>query len=132
MPRFTGLNDDQWAMLAPLFPPRKLRPGRVPTSDRLVLNTVLWLMVSGARWCDVPDSPAFASRPAAWRRFDQWRHQGTLAKVFKNLRDLAKISKQIDWQRVVFDGSFSPDEGARKTRRIRPQGQGLHHPHHGG
>ena len=122
MPKFTGLKDHQWALLEPLFPKRKVKPGRVPTSDRLVMNTILWLMFNGARWCDCPSGEAFATRPAAWRRFDEWRQNGTLDKVFKALRELARLSNQIDWQRVVFDGSFSPDEGARKARRVRPQG----------
>jgi transposase len=133
MPRFKGLTDTQWGLIEPMFPKsRRVKPGRIPTSDRKVMNTLLWLVLSSARWCDVPEGESFASRPAAWRRFDGWRHDGTIAKVFGALRDLARLSNQIDWERIIFDGSFSPDERARKARRVRPQGQGVHGSHAGG
>jgi transposase len=129
MPRFDGLNDDQFAMLEPFLPkpPARKKPGYRPTPPRKVLNTILWLLFSGARWCDVPTGQAFASRAAAWRWFDRWRHDGTLWDILNGLREMASMANLIDWQRLIVDGSFSPNQRPRPRRLPRPQGQGLHH-----
>jgi transposase len=122
MPRFDGLTDEQFAMLEPLLPPLPARkkPGYPPTPRRKVLNTILWLMFSGARWCDVPVGDAFATRPSAWRWFKRWQHDGTLWIILHNLRTLADMSNQIDWTKLSVDGSFSPHQGSRARRRVRP------------
>ena len=128
MPRFEGLTDDQFAMLEPLLPkpPIRKKPGYPPTPPRKALNTILWILLSGARWCDVPIGKAFASRAAAWRWFNRWKHDGTLWDILSGLRDLASMANLIDWQRLIVDGSFSPDKRPRPRRPARPQGQGLH------
>lgn len=126
MPRFTGLSDDQWALLEPLMPkpPVRKKAGFPRNPWRNVLNSVLWMLLTGARWCDLPKESAFASRTASNRWLIRWRHDGTLDKLFKGLRELAHLSGQIDWQRLSVDGSFSPVQRPRKRRNLRPQGQG--------
>jgi transposase len=57
------LADPQWEKIAPLLPKRPKRPrgGRPPANDRKVLEGILWILRSGARWQYLPDefpSPA--------------------------------------------------------------------------
>jgi transposase len=50
------LTDKQWAVLEPIFRPRR-RPdgrGRPWTDPRGVLNAVLWVLRTGAPWADLP------------------------------------------------------------------------------
>ena len=129
MPRFNGLTDTQWALLEPLMPkpPARKRAGRPRNDWRKLMNSIFWVMLSGSRWCDLPIAPQFAKKTASNFWLARFKHDGTLEKVFGALRDLARLSNQIDWQRLAVDGSFSPVQGPRARRRLRPQGQGVHH-----
>lgn len=126
MPKFIGLSDDQWALLTPLMPaePPRKKPGYPRNDFRHVLNSIFWLMLSGARWCDLPEAPQFASRTAANRWLIRWRHDGMLERLFAGLRELGRLSGQFDWARLSVDGSFSPVQSPWKRRGFRPQGQG--------
>jgi len=51
------LTDAQWGKIRPLLPKRPKRPrgGWPPADDRKVLEGILWIPRSGARWCDLPE-----------------------------------------------------------------------------
>ncbi len=58
MARGEELTDEQWAILAPLIPEpprREDKRGRPWRDTREVMNGVLWILRSGARWQDLPD-----------------------------------------------------------------------------
>ena len=61
--RFEGLTDAQWELLKPLFPPEPDKRGKgMPHGDwRKVLNTIIWVLVTGCRWCDVPRGEKWGS-----------------------------------------------------------------------
>lgn len=50
------LTDLQWNLIAPLFETATPEPkvGRPATPAREVLNGVLWILRTGARWKDLP------------------------------------------------------------------------------
>ena len=85
------LTDAQWAILEPLFRPKR-RPdgrGRPWKCARAVLNAVLWILRTGAPWHDLP--PRYPPYQTCHRRFQQWRRDGLLTDVLtrlaKDLRD---------------------------------------------
>jgi hypothetical protein len=47
------LTDEPWACIAPLLPPRA-KTGRPRVDDRKVLHGILYVLVTGCRWCDRP------------------------------------------------------------------------------
>ncbi|MGE7098062.1 transposase, partial [Pseudomonas fulva] len=47
------LSDEAWAVVADLFTAIHVR-GRPRSSDRLMLDGVLWVLCSGAAWRDMP------------------------------------------------------------------------------
>ena len=58
MARKEELSDIQWTIIEPLIPKppsREDRKGRPRRSDREVLNGILWILRSGARWYDLPE-----------------------------------------------------------------------------
>lgn len=58
MARREELNDEQWKVIKPLLPKRRLRAdgrGRPPRDEREVMNGTLWILRSGARWQDLPE-----------------------------------------------------------------------------
>ncbi|WP_428981598.1 transposase [Novosphingobium album (ex Liu et al. 2023)] len=61
------LNDGQWAKVAPLLPGKASDPGRTGSDNRLFVNGCLWVLRSGAHWCDLP-----GRRPILRRMFEMW------------------------------------------------------------
>ena len=51
------INDEQWKLLKPLLPEPKVSPkgGRPPIDNRKVLEGILWVLRTGAKWQDLPD-----------------------------------------------------------------------------
>jgi transposase len=61
--RFEGLSDQEWALFEDLFPtPPKRTHGYPKTPPRKVLNSLLYILFTGCRWCDLPKGPHWASR----------------------------------------------------------------------
>ncbi len=66
------LTDAQWEKIAPLLPkpPKRRKAGRPPIENRRVLEGILWILRSGARWQDLPEKYPHPS--TCWRRLRDW------------------------------------------------------------
>ena len=109
--RFEGISDTQWEILERLLPPEPNKRGRgMPhTPFRCVMNSILYILITGARWCDLPDNRVvFASKSSAHRWLIRWQKEGTFERMERSIIALADLAGQIDWSRASVDGSFSP------------------------
>ena len=54
--RFEGVSDLEWRLFEDVFPPAPPKRGRgMPHAPfRKILNTLLYVLITGCRWCDVP------------------------------------------------------------------------------
>jgi putative transposase len=68
------LNEVQWERIAPLLLGKATDPGRSGTDNRLFVNGCLWVLRSGAHWCDLPER--YGKRKTLHRRFSRWCHAG--------------------------------------------------------
>lgn len=107
---FEGLTDWEWPLLAELCPspPTKRGRGMPPTPFRTVVNTVLDVLITGCRWCDLPRGAPWASKSAAHRWLQRWQDEGTLAAMPARLLGIAEAHGMIPWQDGAVDGSFAP------------------------
>lgn len=73
------LNDRQWEIIKPLLPKarRRSKRGRPRAEERMVLEGILWVLRSGARWRDLPRE--YPSASTCWRRRDQNRLIGAIS-----------------------------------------------------
>ena len=118
MARREELTDEQWSLIAPLFE----KADEIQTRGRPareVLNGVLWILRSGARWADLPER--FPPYQTCHRRFQQWVRDGRLKKVLETLaQDLLERGK-LDLSETFIDGTFvSAKKGA--SRWEKPSG----------
>src|SRR5258707_12970603 len=84
MGRREELNDEQWKVIEPLLlkPERRADGrGRPRKDDRQVLNGILWILRSGARWQDLPER--FPPYQTCHRRFQYWVDGGYSDKSSK-------------------------------------------------
>jgi transposase len=75
------LNEVQRARIAPL-PGKVSDPCRTGSDNRLFVNGCLWVLRSGAHWCDLPER--YGQRKTVHRRFSRWCHAGVWERVFDN------------------------------------------------
>ena len=104
---FRELSDDEWELIKPLLPPRA-RTGRPRADDRLVLNGILCVLMTGCKWMDMPIR--YGSHKTAWKRLKRWQAEGVWDRVFK------AIESTRSHDRVAVDSSTVE---AKKGRAYR-------------
>ena len=113
------LTDEQWNLLADLFPETPVGPkgGRPVVESRRCLEGIVWMLRSGGRWKDLPAH--FPSATTCWRRHKQWTEAGVWEKAWARLARLLDRDGRVKHQEAIADGTFSP---AKKgvTRWARP------------
>ena len=116
------LTDAQWRKLQPLLPqpkaPRKSkRRGRPPKDNRLVLEGILWVLKTGARWRDLPAD--FGVSPSVcWKRLRLWEEQGVWLRLWRAFLSELDRRGKLDWSETFLDGSFAPaKKGATASAR---------------
>jgi transposase len=77
------LSQAQWDRIAPLLPGKAGDPGRTAADNRLFVNGVLWVLRSGAHWCDLPER--YGRWKTAHKRFSRWSKAGVWDRVFADL-----------------------------------------------
>src|SRR2546426_11168437 len=102
------LTEAQCKKIAPLLPkPRKhLQDGRPWIENRRVLEGILWILRSGARWQDLPEKYPHPS--TCWRRLRDWEEQGVWLNIWRAFLSELNERKQLQWSASFLDGSFAP------------------------
>ena len=112
---FQPLTNAQWAKIEPLLPPpppRKMNRGRPRADARKVLDSILWVLRTGASWDDLPKEPRFVAFQTAHRYLQNWVDDGTFKKVVSALASEA----DVNLSECFIDGSFiSAKGGALKS-----------------
>ncbi|MFC7242662.1 IS5 family transposase [Catellatospora aurea] len=82
----SSLTDAMWAVLEPLMPVRDRSRGGRPRrwDDRLILDSILFVLRGGCPWRMIPHDLAPAD--AAHRWFTAWRKDGTWDRIHDELR----------------------------------------------
>lgn len=114
--RFEGLTDVQWQVIESLLPrdPAQRKKGYPHAPWRQVCNTILWILITGSRWCDVPKGEQWGSRPGAHRWLGHWQEDGTLDRLLQALLGTAELAGLLDWERLAADGFFFQGQGRRR------------------
>jgi transposase len=101
------LTDEQWELIGPLIPDPVRRAdgrGRPWRDKREIMNGVLWILRSGARWQDLPER--FPPYQTCHRRYQQWVRSGVLRKVLETLAQDLHERGALDLSECFIDGTF--------------------------
>ena len=101
------LTADQWRLLEPLIPRPRIRKdgkGRPWKDTRQVLEGILWVLKSGARWCDLPKD--YAPYQTCHRRFQDWCVSGVMRKVIQGLVRHLEKDAGINLTETYIDATF--------------------------
>ena len=102
------LSDKQWNKIAPLLPQPKpsAKGGRPFADNRRVVEGLLWMLRTGARWCDLP--PQYPSPSTCWRRLRDWEEAGVWLQVWHTFVEELDETGHLEWEETFADGSFAP------------------------
>jgi transposase len=103
------LTNEQWQIVETILPPDRVRADRRgrPWSDRrTVLNGVLWILRTGARWKDLPEQ--YGPHQTVHRRFQNWVRSKVLEEVLLAVAQDLKDRGGIDLRECFIDGTFVP------------------------
>ncbi len=104
--RFEGLNDLEWKLFEDIFPTKQKRGKGMPhTPFRYVLNSLISILITGCRWCDLPQGKIWASKSAAHRWLKRWKEDGTFEHLQARILALADSKGLINWNYGAIDGS---------------------------
>ena len=77
------LTEAQWSRISALLPGKTSDPGRSGRDNRLFVNGCLWVLRSGAHWCDLPER--YGKWKTLHKRFTRWAKAGVWDAVFATL-----------------------------------------------
>lgn len=116
------LTQEQWEVVRELIPAPARRAdgrGRPWREARAVLEGILWVLRSGARWKDLPAQ--FPPYQTCHRRFQHWVRSGVLRRVLEALAQDLYERGGIKLEECFIDGTFAPaKKGA--PRSAKPSG----------
>ena len=115
------LTTEQWKRVRRLLPLEETGKRGCPRKDnRTMLNEMLWIARSGARWRELPE--AYGPWQSVYARFAKWRDDGTLETVFHALSEDADMenlsidSTCIKVHESANGGGKTEDKAVGRTR----------------
>ena len=122
---FRGLTDIQWAKLSVYIPEDHRKYGRHRPDPRKLLNSILYVLITGCRWCDMPRGKKWARRSTAHEWFGIWAEDGALAMLKQAILTEADLYELINWDIGSIDGSFAAGKGGGEGVEYGFKGKGV-------
>ena len=99
-----------------------------PVPFRYVLNSLLYILITGCRWCDLPQGKIWASKSSAHRWLKRWHKDGTFEHLQARTLAIADSKGLINWNYGAIDGSscsvFTPRFPLGAGGALFPPGKG--------
>ena len=116
-----GFTDQQWAFIQPLLPP-PARTGRPRANDRRAIEGILYILITGCRWQDLPRG--YGAPTTVWRRLKRWGEGGIWERIWRAA--LATLDQQgkLDWSSAFLGGSFAPAKKGGEKVGLTKKGKG--------
>jgi len=111
----------QWAFIRPLLPP-PARTGRPRVDDRRTVDGILYVLITGCRWQDLPRE--YGAPTTVWRRLKRWGDEGVWEYIWRVA--LATLDRRgvLDWSMAFLDGSFAPAKKGGDQVGLTKKGKG--------
>src|SRR5262249_33758223 len=115
------LTDEQWAFIQP-FLPLPARTGRPRANDRRTLEGILYVLITGCRWQDLPRE--YGAPTTVWRRLKRWGEAGVWERIWRAALAALDLQCQLDWSMAFLDGSFVPAKKGGDRVGLTKKGKG--------
>ena len=115
------LTERQWAFIQPLLPP-PARTGRPRADDRRTIEGILYVLITGCRWQDLPR--AYGAPTTVWRRLRRWGDEGVWERIWRAALATLDRCGELDWSMACLDGSFAPAKKGGDKVGLTKKGKG--------
>ncbi|MFE3261911.1 transposase [Nocardia sp. NPDC059091] len=100
------MDDELWAVIEPLLPTKLAgTPGPPQMDSRRVLRGILFVLITGIGWEDLPQELGFGSGMTCRRRLRDWQAAGAFEQIHQGVLARAHAARLIDFDRIMVDGS---------------------------
>jgi len=103
--QFTELTDKQWSMISKHIP-RPAHTGRPRYDDRNIINGIIYVLIIGCRWSEMPKK--YGDDSTANRRLNRWQQKGIWKKILSGMIKSAHKSGKLKLQKISIDSSTIP------------------------
>jgi len=103
--QFQELSNKQWETIQKHLP-KPAKTGRPRSNDRLIINGIFFVAVTGCRWSEMPNRYGFKS--TANRRLQNWQQIGVWQKILSGIIKSAHSSGKLNLQKISVDSSSVP------------------------
>lgn len=112
------LTEEQWRIIEPLIPKPRLRQdrkGRPSTDRRQLVQGMMWILKTGARWQDLPRD-RFPPYQTVHRHYQEWVKKGLFKKILERLVEHLRAKGKINLSETFIDASFTEaKKGVKKS-----------------
>jgi transposase len=115
------LTDRQWAFIQPHLPP-PARTGRPRANDRRTIEGIVYVLITGCRWQDLPRT--YGAPTTVWRRLRRWGEEGVWERIWRAALATLDRRGELDWSMAFLDGSFAPAKKGGDTVGLTKKGKG--------
>src|SRR5215469_2007565 len=115
------MTDEQWAFIEPLLPP-PARTGRPRADDRRTVEGILYVLITGCRWQDLPSE--YGAPTTVWRRLKRWGEAGVWERIWRSALTFLDANAKLDWSIAFLDGSFVPAKKGGEHVGLTRKGKG--------
>jgi len=77
--------------------------GRPRAADMRTINGILYVLVTGCRWMDMPKE--YGSHKTAWRRLKEWQERGVWEGLWQRLLELVYQVGRLKLGAVAIDAT---------------------------
>jgi transposase len=102
--KFEELDDMRWSRIESLLPP-KAKEGKPRADDRSILNGILFVLITGCRWIDIPRE--YGDDSTANRRLRRWEREGVWKRIMDALINEGYANGVIEIEEISIDSSRS-------------------------
>ena len=107
--QFQELTDKQWHTIQKHLP-KHARTGRPRYNDRMILNGIIYVLITGCRWSEMPTR--YGDDSTANRRLNRWQQQGIWKKILSSTIKSAHKQGKLNLQKISVDSTSIPAKKA--------------------
>ena len=105
--QFQELTDKQWSMMEPHIP-KPAKTGRPRSNDRKIINGIIYVLISGCRWSEMPKM--YGDDSTANLRLKKWQEIGVWKKILRCAIKSAHKFGKLNLQKISVDSSSIPNK----------------------
>jgi transposase len=104
------LTKEQWEFVRKRIP-KEPGGGRRRHDAKRVIEGILWILKTGARWCDLPKE--YPSYQMYHRRFQEWRREGVIRAILEDLAETFIDATFVDAKKGLKIGPTKCGKGTK-------------------